>query len=626
VVERLCDDKTACTTLAFRAAAGQPFAPLETEAGATLDLFAIDPGRRRLLAVGRGGDRKTARFYSWSLDGHPGRTTELFDTDRWVRGAMAVDDRGAVVLVTEHMGAWKVFRSSDEGATFESTMLAPEIKVAEIALAGDRGLLRDEAGGYSETASSGKTWAAVTGIGSRSSIECTREGCAVGAERRLGWDSTAGGRPAPIAAASRETKPPDKVAGATPLRCTAGEPRELRRALVEDLDDLATSGLSGGGSLTVLVATKGEGVDIVVGSASENRIATRATPLFGAAPSRTTVGSQTAVLTTAAGVVATRATYPVDATRPKVWISPVSAELAWWRPQTGKVIHARLPPLGEGHMRGRFWLGHQGERGGLLWLTPEEVFYRPRFSDGSDTDLFTFTDGGRSQRIVTPMLQSATAAVRTSSGLALVQLGEVGGFGFARDKDEAVEPQAVWTLAPPSTSPTVLPIQRGEEAAFVVAWPGAADSPPRGFVVPARRGNDPPAIDDLGLAALLEHPRACGDVRPGAVRLLVELPRSLRRPVLVNGVEKPILVRAEAVVVVVPPQGQPCVSEWVARGAGHSEIAVIPLATPSRAWWLSAADVSGVGGVRSRDLTVRALRCEEAPGLTIPASFERRGF
>jgi hypothetical protein len=681
LVRRWSDSKVpGRTPLALRAGAGQPFAPLETEADAMFEMIALDAIHGKWLAVGRDVHRKEARLYTWSLDGRAGPVTDLFSTAEDLRGTLTVDEHGAIVLMTHvfvdekapgappAVSGWKVFRSSDEGATFQSSDLAPEINVNEVALAGERGLLRDQSGRYWETASSGKTWAPVTGLRSRGShplfneLVCGREGCAVGTERRLGWDLATEAAPAPLVGAPLETRSTDEVAGATPLRCVAGAPRALSRALVEDLDDVAVTGSTGGGHFTVAVATQGEGVQLVAVSASDDRIATKTTALFGPAPNRKVVGSQTGLMTTAAGVVAIRNTYPVDSSEADVWISPVTAELAWWRPQTGKVIHATLPPLGKGYMDGRLILGQRALYGtpsfathseGMLGLTPDAVVYRPGYlgTPSSDQcrselcrpmvvnrpgfigagDIFTVTDTGRSEKVVSPLLLERTTAiapVRTSSGLVLLSLDATGGFGVVKDEDEAAGLQAVWRLAPPSSSPTVLPLQRGDEAAFVVAWSGPADSLPRGFVVPARPGNDPPVIADLDLDGLLgERPRVCGEGQPlGAVRLKVELPRALRRPVLVEGGDKPALMRVEAVVVMVPVEGPACVSEWLARGATGSEIAVIPLAPTSRAWSLSGTDAKWEAGVRSRKLSVRALRCEEAAGLAIPASFAWKGF
>jgi hypothetical protein len=199
---------------------------------------------------------------------------------------------------------------------------------------------------------------------------------------------------------------------------------------------------------------------------------------------------------------------------------------------------------------------------------------------------------------------------------------------FAFVEDKGLAPRTSWTVAPPASAPWVLPLQRGDEAALVVSWSSSSDAPSHGFLIPVKPGDDPADVTDLGLAALLvERPRACGEVQdPGAVRLKVELPRAVRRPVLVEGGDKPLLVRAEAVMVVVPPQGQPCVSEWIARGGEGSELAIIPVATPQRAWSISATPTDWKEGGKSRDMTVRPLRCEEAAGLSIPASFGWKGF
>jgi hypothetical protein len=82
--------------------------------------------------------------------------------------------------------------------------------------------------------------------------------------------------------------------------------------------------------------------------------------------------------------------------------------------------------------------------------------------------------------------------------------------------------------------------------------------------------------------------------------------------------------------VVVPPQGPPCVSEWIATrgddGDRNREIVVVPLAAPQRAWSLSAGRHRYQDGARTRDVVVRPLVCEEAPGFTIPANVGWKGF
>jgi hypothetical protein len=372
-------------------------------------------------------------------------------------------------------------------------------------------------------------------------------------------------------------------------------------------------------------------LDLVVAGAADGKVTTKATSVFPAAPNRAAVGSHTEVLLTSAGVVATRSTYPVDRAGADVWISPVTAELAWWRPRDGKVVHGRVPPLGKGHMRGTFLMGERaGERDELLWLTPDAVFYRPDV--GRVQELFTFTDkGGAPAKLTTRAALGAQSAVRTSAGITLLASGsdyEASTFvRFAVAAEKSEEPGTVWAVAPRAQSLVVLPIQRGADGAAVVAW-SDPDGPAHGFLVPLKPG-DAPEVTDLGLASLLvEHPRACGEgLDPASVRFRLPLPRAARHATLVEGGPQPILVRVEEAVIVVPPQGQPCVSEWIGVHPGdETELALIPVADPKRSWSVTASDTQWQEGLHSRKLTVRALRCEESPGLAIPASFEWKGF
>ncbi len=643
-----CKDRARCSPLVLRAANGQPFVPLETAADTDYLQVALDPARRRLVALTSRGAPKAARITTWSFDGHVGKVTELFPSESGFPGDVAVDEQGAIVVVTrvqkrepstngpQTTYSWKVLRSTDDGATFAPESLPEGITVQDVALVGDRGLIVDTAGHHWETATAGRTWVPVAGLHWMYGdvARCGREGCALGANRRLGWDLASGTSPTPAVSTPAEVKVP--VPGAAPLRCAMGESKEIPGVLVDDLDDLAVPA-EAGGRLAIPAATKALGLEIVVVSAAEGHVTAKAAGVFDAPPNRAATGSATDVQLAPAGILASRSTYPVDSHGADVWHSPVSGEIAWWRPQTGKVVHGRIPPLGKGYMRGTLTLGERNvaDKNELFSLTSDSVIYRPAIDRARE--LFTFPDKGASTKITTGILQGATSAVRTPAGLALLELPAqsqdegVVRFAFApakpQPKDARQEAFAAWMMAPPTSRPVFQPLQRGNDGAVVVAWSGPPDGPPRGYVVPVRAGDAPSEVTDLGLASLLvERPRACGEaVDPASARIIVGLPRSVRRAMVVEGGPKPLLVRADAVTVVVPPQGPACVSEWVAHGAG-SELAIIPVAAPQRAWVIVATPTDWADGVRSRNLTVTSARCEEAPGLQIPASFEWKGF
>jgi hypothetical protein len=460
-------------------------------------------------------------------------------------------------------------------------------------------------------------------------VRCKRDGCLIGAELRQGWDLASPTSPPPAAAARVE--PPPQVPGATPLRCSAGEGKEVAAALVDAVQDLAVPARAGG-SLLIPAAGKGNALELVVASTADGKVTTKATSVFPAAPNRASVGSRTEVLLTSAGILATRSTYPVDSAGADVWISPVTAELAWWRPKDGKVVHGRVPPLGKGHMRGTFIMGQRTpDRDELLSLTPDEVFYRPDVGRGQE--LFTFTDkGGAPAKLTTGAVQGAQAAIRTPGGIELLAFGsdyEASSFvRFAVAASKSEDPGTMWSVAPRAKTLVVLPIQRGADGAAVVAW-SDDDAPPHGFLVPLKLGDAPSEVTDLGLASLLvDLPRACGEgLDPASLRFRLPLPRAARHAALVEGGPQPILVRVEEAVIVVPPRGQPCVSDWIGERQGdETELAIIPVADPKRSWSVTASETQWQEGLHSRKLTVRALRCEASPGMAIPASFEFKGF
>jgi hypothetical protein len=416
--------------------------------------------------------------------------------------------------------------------------------------------------------------------------------------------------------------------GGPPLRCTAGAPATIARALFEDPDQLALAVASGGDRLAVPAVSKDDGVDVLELTEGALRLTPRTIPLLGAPPNRAAVGSLTEVTASPAGTLASRAAFPVDAGEDHGWRTPVSVELAWRRPTDPKVHRARLPPLGKRSVGRRFALEAR-EGYSVFEILPDGVVWSFVEQHGT-VAIHRVGDDGRSEKLAVPLPGVLHAAVRGSQGLALLRLPTMWRttpattFAFAGARGATT-----WTLAPPSSSPSVRPLTRGDEAALVVAWPGLEDRPSPGFLIPLRPGSDPPEIADLGLAPLLvERPRACDAAREGdgAVRIRVDLPRQARRPVLVEGAGEPALWLAEAVVVVVPSQGGPCVSHWMAHRAGGPDLAVVPVSPSRRGWALSAADVDDRGDARSRALTVRALRCEDAPGPSIPASFGWKGF
>jgi hypothetical protein len=101
----------------------------------------------------------------------------------------------------------------------------------------------------------------------------------------------------------------------------------------------------------------------------------------------------------------------------------------------------------------------------------------------------------------------------------------------------------------------------------------------------------------------------------------VELPRAVRRPMLVEGAGEPAIWLAEAVVVVIPPRATRASRTGWPAAPGGPDLAVVPLSASRHGWALSVADADDRGDTWSRALTVRALRCQEAPALAIPASF-----
>jgi hypothetical protein len=277
-------------------------------------------------------------------------------------------------------------------------------------------------------------------------------------------------------------------------------------------------------------------------------------------------------------------------------------------------------------MRGTFSLQRGSERSEILWLSPEAAYFRPHVTFEEANQLLAFAAGGRSTKVSSNQMQGAPIAARAGSGLALIDPSSGAGDTVAVAFEIAGSPSEhfVWTVAPPGSGARVVPLTRGDESSLVVAWSASPDGPPRGFLIPLRPGDSPAEPTDLGLAALLgEHPRACaGAAAPGSVRLRVGLPRAARRPVLVDG-DAPALLRADAALVVVPPQGAPCVSAWIAHGKDRG--AIVPVAAPARA--VSAAiAVPPKPAAQEPVLTLRGLRCEEAPGLAIPASFGWKGF
>ena len=616
-----------CARLSLRSAAGRPFAPLPLPEDASPEDIAFDPVQRAPLAVERATD-KPGHLYRWGPDGSAKRTIDLpgityvYNFD--------VDAHGVAVLVAERQeGGSRVLRVADDGSPIDDEPSPSEGPVSHAAFAGDRGLLMDQTGHFWETASGGKAWKPTTGLESRNgTMVCAKEGCVVATERRLGWDLAGEGPAGPTLAGPVDAAPKDRVPGAPPLRCTgAGAAKTIPRAMVRDLDQVATLGWDGG-RVTVPAATKDFAVGVAVATLSGDRATVKTQSLFEAAPNPASVGSQTDVRLLPSGVIAARATYPVDGKGADVWISPVSLELAWWRPETQKVERARVPVSGKGQMRGTHELRQGSGRQEILWLGPDAAYFRPHVTFNEASQLHVFTGGGRSTKLATTAIQSADTAIRTASGPVLLELAPPGGGNVILGLADTKEP-SIWTLAPPDGNATMVPIARGDQSSLVVAWSGPPDGPPHGYLVPVRPGDDPPEITDLGLAALAgEHPRACtGAAAPGAVRVRVTLPRAARRPVLVEGGDKPALLHADAIVVVVPPQGAPCVSAWLAHGKTSDEGAIIPVAAPAQsvsATLGSQRGYSSEGGVK--DLSLRALRCEEAPGLAIPASFEWKGF
>jgi hypothetical protein len=361
-------------------------------------------------------------------------------------------------------------------------------------------------------------------------------------------------------------------------------------------------------------------------------VTTKAVSLFGAAPNPNAVGSHTEVETSPAGVVARRATYPVDSGYADVWLSPVSAEVAWWRPGAAKAQHARVPPLGKRPMRGKLTMSHRGADGSeVLTLTSDSVVYRPGSSDAKE--LFTFPDHGQPSKVTTRLLPSAGSALRTPAGLALLDVpapsseNPLARLVLAEGKSAEA---FAWMLAPPPAKVSIVPQQRGDEGVLVVAWSALPDGPAHGYLVPVRPAAEPSGVTDLDLSSLVSaHPPACAEtIDPAAVRIALPLPRAARHVVLVDvGAALPALMRAEAVSVVVPPQGPPCASAWIARDGGD-KVAIVPVAAGRPAWWIDAppGEIQGAPGVSIRTLGVRPLRCEEAPGLPIPEKLGWKGF
>ena len=514
-----------CARLSLRSAAGRPFAPLPLPEDVSPEDIAFDPVRRAPLAVERASD-KPGHLYRWGPDGSAKRTIDLPGIT-YVH-SLDVDAHGVAVHLADREGSGSpVLPVADDGSTIDDEP-APTDHVSHAAFAGDRGLLMDPTGHFWETASGGKEWKPTTGLDPRNgNVVCAKEGCVVVAERRLGWDLAGEGPAGPALAGPVDDAPRDRVPGAAPLRCAGTEAaKAIPRAMVRDLDEVATLGWDGT-RVAVPAATKDFAVGVAVATLSGEHVTVKTQSLFEAAPNPASVGSQTDVRATPAGVIAARATYPVDRLGADVWISPVSLELAWWRAETQKVERARVPVSGKGQMRGTHEL-HQGSgRNELLWLAPEAAYYRPHVTFDEADQLHAFTGGGRSTKLATKLLQTAEAAARTASGPVLLTLPRASewaalGLGLAAESKDPF----IWTLAPPASNATILPLARGDETALVIAWSGPPDGPPRGYLVPLRPGNDPPEIADLGLAALtVEHPRACtGAPAPGAVRLRVSLP------------------------------------------------------------------------------------------------------
>jgi hypothetical protein len=633
VRQRCPDGRPECVAHAVRAGGAGAFGALAGSAGRWLSAVTVDPDQRRFLALtSEGGE---ACFDARSLDGTVALKHSvlgpLHPAAAEVEGDVAVDDLGTIAVVARFSAGWKALRSTDEGTTFTANEIGPEIGADEVHLTGSRGVLGGKDYRLWETASAGKTWVPVPALSTRS-IQCSREGCLIGNERRLGWDLAVEGdapRPAPSPITPPLATKAVPVPGAAPLRCHAGEALEIPQALVENVEELWLGAPSAAARLSIPVVGKGERVDVLRLRAAGERITTEVSSLLGPPPSPKATGSTTLVYATSAGVAARRATYPTRGEVASAYHAPVTVDLAWWRPRTGKVVRSKLPPLGKGVLRGTYQLrGGYDREEETLWLMPDGLLYRPAFGDREPASKtgFVVSDTGRVERFEPHLFEPAaasTAAFRMKGGdLAWVDLGSPANVDVVGKEIEKT--RVGWTLWPPFLQGRVAPGALGKEPAVLFSWSDGPDASPRGFSIPVRTSYPPDSVD-LHLSTLaVAHPPACTDAAAAlGGRILMTLPRAARHPVLVEG-PSPELLLAEAALVVVPASGDPCVAEWIARRGDTA--AIVPVAHPSQAWRVSAERPRWEKTTRSRKVTVRPMRCEEAEGAQIPEALGWKGF
>jgi hypothetical protein len=630
LIRNACE-RAGCAPLRLRPARGEPFVSLPKPPGISFSAYAFDAARRLVYGLGEGGSPGRGGVEVWSYEGRPIRTASL-PPDAYP-SALALDARGDLLVAAHvHLGV-QMLRSSDGGATFTSSTFTMQLNAGKTSLAGDRGLFHDMAGRLWETGSAGRSWVLVEHAPTVHSghILCSEEGCAVNDERRLGWDLPGDGAP------RRGLPPPPPapvrslVPGAPPLRCTGGERLRIERPLTERGPVLRAVPVTGAPVAIPVEAARG-GVDLVLATPAEGRIALERRALFGPAPDPGKTGSRTEAAAFPGGVAATRLTYPVDRQDAAGWRSPVTGQVAFWRPGSGRVVRAELPPLGKGEMEGRFTVGPRRDWiPELLWPSPEGLLYQPYLGGLGSPPLFTIGDDGRVAATPDRSLLVAHFAVRTRLGFTLfepssgpseaapwpsehaITFGDMRGSG-ARGESGVT----TWRVAPTTSPPQVEPLARGDDGAVVVAWSGPGEAPAHAFVIPLRAGEAGPTFEEIPLHELLvAHPPICAPGQDeGAARLELPLPPAARRPLLVDGHGPQALELVEAAMVIVPPRGKPCVSAWLV-GNWQGPRLVVPVAAPSRSWSMYTEEGLAV---------LSALRCEEAPGLAIPASHRWEGF
>jgi len=588
---------------------------------------AVDARRKEMLTLGESIDSHSISLYRFKIDGSAPEKVSLVDgdADAWSlgSGAIAVDESGAISIALRGGSprTWKLHRSYDEGATFQTTPLPDE--VSSIALSGKRMLAAGSTSAF-ESIDSGATWSRVPSPVRASVLECSAYGCLTARGLRVGWDSPV--EPTHAIEIKRAKK------WATPLQCKLeGTWIDAARGELPD-----ANGIDPTPSLRSIAPKRleDERVALVVTDAAGK---SKELPMLGPPSKAELARAQTITYVQPGGVVAVRYSY-LRKKQPFGPLSKVDVDLAWYSIASGKVHHASIKQIGT-------WkVAHDPQPPGTLpeaYPNSPEIaaigsgglwFEAPMYEP--DPKVLFVRENGTVEKHPTPIDAGPFGVLTVARvGKELMWFDGLGQDGGVRSASYDTESKGwktrTWTLWASRTghrAPFVAPLDLAGRPGIHVTFRGDDAYAPADFAVALEATADPGAmVPTATQSSLADPPLGCEGPALSGARTLSHATLGARHPVVIAGESTPIVLATDEAILRTTGSAT-CVSSYLARSTS-APMPASDYAAVVRPSALASATLYRVDrSVWPAKLQTRTMSCSFTPG-PLPKELEKEdGF